>query len=100
MTNDAWNSYDTLELQFANTIGKFSFMDDENGIGVGNNNFLVTSNGGRTWKRINERFGQVAFFDPMNGWIIQEQLNNKLMHSTDGGQSWIGDRNPEYREAL
>jgi photosystem II stability/assembly factor-like uncharacterized protein len=94
MTNDAWNSYDTLELQMANTIGKFSFMDDEIGIGVGNNNFLVTSNGGRTWKRINERFSQVAFFNSMNGWIIQEQLNKKLMHSTDGGQSWMETETP------
>lgn len=93
-TADAWNTYDTLELQFANMIGKFSFMDDEKGIGVGNNNFLVTSNGGYTWTRINERFSQIAFFNPMNGWIIQEQLNKKLMHSTDGGHSWMEIETP------
>jgi photosystem II stability/assembly factor-like uncharacterized protein len=99
MTNDGWNTYDTTELQFANTIGKFSFLEDHSGIGVGNNNFLVTSNGGYTWSRINERFDQVAFFNPMNGWIIQEQLNKKLMHSTDGGLSWMEIETPNTGNA-
>ena len=88
VTTDSWNTYQFLELQLANTFGSFSFQDEDIGLAVGSNNFLRTSDGGYSWTRLNDRFNQIAFFDPMNGWILPEYLNKNMLHSTDGGLSW------------
>jgi photosystem II stability/assembly factor-like uncharacterized protein len=88
VTTDSWNTYQFLELQQANTFGSFSFQDEDIGLAVGSNNFLRTSDGGYSWTRLNDRFNQVAFFDPLNGWILPEYLNKSMLHSTDGGLSW------------
>jgi photosystem II stability/assembly factor-like uncharacterized protein len=88
LTDDMWNTYQTEEYQFANTTLNFSFPDDKNGMAVGHNNQLITSDGGYTWKRVNDRFNNIAFFTTMNGWILPEYLNKNMLHSTDGGSTW------------
>lgn len=88
ITQDGWQTYDTVEFGLYNAIGSFAYCDDNHGSAVGQDNFLLTNDGGFNWSRINERFYRISFFDPMNGWIIQEPMNKKLMHSTDGGVTW------------
>jgi photosystem II stability/assembly factor-like uncharacterized protein len=88
ITEDGWQTYDTVEFGMYDAVNRFAFADHEHGLAVGNNNFLVTSDGGYNWARINNRFSRIAFFDQMNGWIIPEQMNNYLLHSNDGGSTW------------
>jgi photosystem II stability/assembly factor-like uncharacterized protein len=88
VTTDSWNTYTFLELQLANSFGSFSFQDEDIGLAVGSNNFLRTSDGGYSWTRLNDRFNRIAFFDPMNGWILPEYLNKNMLHTGDGGLSW------------
>ena len=88
LTSDAWINYHKQELNPYNSISGFSFIEDHSGIGSGYGNSLRTYNGGQNWKRVNDRFIGISFFDPMNGWIVQEHLNKDFMHTNDGGYSW------------
>jgi photosystem II stability/assembly factor-like uncharacterized protein len=89
ITEDGWLTHDTVEFGLYDAISRFTYADPEHGLAVGSNNFLLTYNGGYNWTRLNERFYRIAFFNPLNGWIIQEHMNEKLMHSADGGITWI-----------
>jgi photosystem II stability/assembly factor-like uncharacterized protein len=88
VTDDGWNNYQLEELYYYNNVGEFSFDKDKKGIASGYNNMLRTRDGGHTWSRLNDRFIRIAFFNPSNGWLIQEYLNKNLLHSTDGGFTW------------
>jgi photosystem II stability/assembly factor-like uncharacterized protein len=87
-TEDAWNTYQSLELYTYNAFNLVTFSADRYGIASGINNILITRDGGNHWQRRNERFVQIAFFEFFNGWILQEYLNKNLLHSTDGGITW------------
>jgi photosystem II stability/assembly factor-like uncharacterized protein len=88
VTDDGWNHYQIAELYGYNSITDFSFGRDKKGIAYGYNNMLRTIDGGHTWSRLNDRFIRIAFFNPSNGWLIQEYLNKNLLHSADGGFTW------------
>ncbi len=87
-TQHGWNTYQAMELYTYNAFNLVTFTLERFGIASGNNNILITRDGGLNWERRNDRFVQVAFFEPFNGWIMQEYLNKNLLHSTDGGITW------------
>jgi photosystem II stability/assembly factor-like uncharacterized protein len=88
ITEDGWLTHDTVEFGMYDAISRFAYADPDHGLAVGNNNILITSDGGYNWARLNDRFTRIGFFDELNGWIIQEQMNKNLLHSTDGGFTW------------
>jgi photosystem II stability/assembly factor-like uncharacterized protein len=77
-----------VEFGMYDAITSFAYADPDHGLAVGNNNILITSDGGYNWNRVNDRFTRIGFFDEMNGWIIPEQMNKNLLHSVDGGFTW------------
>ena len=88
ITHDGWESWESTDLGFENSIRKFSFSDNLNGIGVGNFNIIRTSDGGNNWNSVFDSFLRIAFFNADNGWLIPKNETNQMLHSIDGGQSW------------
>ncbi len=59
--------------------------------------------GGKTWKHYvatnfdDERFGPIAFTDPMHGWVASP-LNGNLWYTDNGGASWGSRSSPTAEE--
>jgi len=87
----SWNSYSGKNVYEYLAV---DFVDENHGWIVGNANCLLkTTNGGNTWKEIqinfssSEPIGDVEFKDLNNGWILDTH-RKKILHATDGGESW------------
>lgn len=89
LTFDAWNSWEEQWIYGNNVVERVSFADELTGIAVGYwGNIIKTNNAGLSWKRLNEKFNQIGFFSPINGWVTQAWMNKNFMHTTDGGFTW------------
>jgi photosystem II stability/assembly factor-like uncharacterized protein len=88
VTTDGWYDWEDVDLGGASNVIDFCFTDERKGVASGSGNIFKSADGGFTWKRVNDRFKQIAFFSQTNGWVIQYYPNRSLMNSTDGGLNW------------
>lgn len=88
ITNNSWQSWDIILVGYPGAMHKFSFADDQLGLGVGNESLLKTTDAGEHWKRINDKFTGIGFFNEDIGYAIQEWPNNIPMKTNDGGYTW------------
>ena len=81
------------ELTLVNPIHNFSlirdieFVNDLDGVLVGNDNIYVTHDGGETWNIAVNSIGGYKI-DGVNGFIAIISDNNTLLKSTDNGNDW------------
>ena len=87
-TYNGWETWETIDLGYANSFNKFSFLDHFNGIGIDNADILKTSNGGNDWHSVFDHFTKISFFDTENGWLVDHYIPKQMYHSNDGGFSW------------
>lgn len=87
-TDDAWQSWHTYYLGFFGDMNKFSFANEQTGLGVGNQSLLKTEDGGWNWTRLNEKFIDIDFFNEDVGFAIQQKPNMNPMKTIDGGLTW------------
>jgi len=87
-TDDAWQSWNTILLGYFGDMSKFSFADDQLGLGVGNESLLKTEDGGESWNRLNEKFTDIDFFNEDIGYVIQLGPNINPKKTIDGGYTW------------
>jgi photosystem II stability/assembly factor-like uncharacterized protein len=61
-----------------------------------------TSDGGETWERSvpppEERFWQVCFIDPSNGWAVTD--HSSICRTSDGGATWLKIARLPYDDGL
>lgn len=88
ITNNSWQSWNVILVGYPGALHKFSFTDDQLGLGVGNESLLKTTDAGEHWKRINDKFTGIGFFNEDIGYAIQEWPNNIPMKTNDGGYTW------------
>ena len=88
MTQNSWLDYQVNNINGINRFNDFSFDKEGFGIASGWGNLLKTIDEGHTWKRINDRFEKLAFFDEDIGCIIEVTPNKTLLRTTDGGFTW------------
>lgn len=105
----AWTRVESGTLAWLRSV---FFLNESSGWAVGSGGtFLITSNGGKTWKQIgritNDTLRDVYFFDERHGWLLCERDRytsgklslSYLLKTEDGGATWerldldgVGDR--------
>ncbi len=87
-TYNGWETWETIELSYAESFREFDFLDMSKGIGIDFSDILKTSDGGSSWISVFNDFSKIDFFNSGNGWLIDRNLPGKMLHSSDAGHSW------------
>ena len=92
-TTDGGNTWNGLNINGLNaTINKIIFVDNDFGIGVGNNGTVIISkDGGSSWnaKNIGDSTNLGSVCSTLNGELFVCSFGgNKIYKSTDNGNSW------------
>lgn len=82
-----------MQLNIAIDSVSIHFWDEQHGIVAIEGNFMLTSDGGRTWRDANSPgFGSVVFTTPNDGWVRGESArfdySGQLFVTHDGSKSW------------
>ncbi len=93
-----WSKIDSKTLAWLQTV---NFADQKHGyIGGTNGTFLITTDGGETWKQAakftNDTIREIHFTDSENGWLLCERdqfslgsnAPSYLLNTSDGGKSF------------
>ncbi|MCX6159109.1 MAG: YCF48-related protein [Ignavibacteriae bacterium] len=71
------------------------FFDEDNGILLGGDKYLSTSNGGKKWNvnktpiKVKWSVRNAYFFDVNTGWVIDNYEGDYLIKTTNAGKSWV-----------
>jgi hypothetical protein len=92
-TSHGWNKWRTITPPSTQTINDVTYMDSTDGIVIGNNTILKTTDKGETWfsvnlstKRGSDVYNSVYFNSSEEGFIVG--ANGTILHSTDKGSTW------------
>jgi photosystem II stability/assembly factor-like uncharacterized protein len=92
-SNDQGKSWTATELNEDKQITTIQFLDDKNGIALGEFGLTVTTeDGGVTWKKGTKIPGDfypyAALFSSRNeGWV--SGIAGQMLHTKDGGKTWV-----------
>lgn len=96
-SSDGGKSWKTTDLKEDTQITTIQFLDDKNGIALGEFGLTVfTSDGGETWTKGPKIPGDfypyaAVFANAKQGWV--SGLAGQLLHTTDGGKTWSKQSN-------
>jgi photosystem II stability/assembly factor-like uncharacterized protein len=96
-STDQGKTWKTTDLGEDTQITTIQFLDEKNGIALGEFGLTVmTDDGGATWKKgpkmPGEFYAYAALFASRNeGWV--SGLAGQMLHTTDGGKSWTKQAN-------
>ncbi|WP_226404601.1 WD40/YVTN/BNR-like repeat-containing protein [Ferribacterium limneticum] len=94
---DQGKTWKTTDLGEDTQITTIQFLDEKNGIALGEFGLTVmTDDGGATWKKgpkmPGEFYAYAALFSSRSeGWV--SGLAGQVLHTTDGGKSWVKQAN-------
>lgn len=86
-------TWETQNSGVKDNLHAVTFLSDEVGIAVGDNQtVLKTADGGKTWRSVVERkerilLDAVLFSSPKEGWAITSDAG-WILHTTDAGDTW------------
>jgi photosystem II stability/assembly factor-like uncharacterized protein len=92
-SNDQGKSWTATELNEDKQITTIQFLDDKNGIALGEFGLTVTTeDGGVTWKKgakiPGDFYPYAALFSSRNeGWV--SGIAGQMLHTKDGGKTWV-----------
>lgn len=94
---DQGKTWKTTELGEDTQITTIQFLDEKNGIALGEFGLTVmTDDGGATWKKGPKMPGEfypyaALFANGKEGWV--SGLAGQILHTTDGGKFWVKQAN-------
>ena len=88
-------------------VESLSFVSASTGYAVSRQRLFFTRNSGRTWKEISSMGheglggqGTITFSSAANGYALYAGGVNELLHTSDGGRTWIPEALPRKLEAV
>jgi len=90
---DGGQNWDTV-LITSGYLQSISFPCTDTGYVCGSDGvFLKTTDGGQTWNDVltglTNSFRHLSFNNSMNGYAVSIQMQNNVIHTFDGGMTWI-----------
>ena len=84
-TNDGGQTWQSIETNTSSTYSQIVFINNKGWI-IGDQDLLLTADGGNTWISNNSINGRSIFFtDTLNGWACNYI---DVFHTNDGGLTW------------
>lgn len=85
-TTDGGATWDWQIKASNNYLFSAAFIDENNGFVIGENIFMHTADGGKTWNQTDSLNGhEIQFVDRQHGWLT---ARHRIYATTDGGKSW------------
>ena len=87
---------------FESVLRKFKFIDEKNGYLIGSSFYLLTNDGGKSWKLFNNENtrGNTGGFDVIDDNNLIFAKDNGIQISHDGGSSWNKSLSDQEEEIL